>query len=190
VPYIIRTLEMYVCSAVPSAISLWIIYKVPNFTLWNILCIISFIICLAANIWLWYDYIMHTGNDNIAFYSVNSIAFIAFMTGAVVLYKFANAQLFSIAYSGMRLFENLKIHNIQISLHTTQSVAVSFGILALFMVLTKLFAVRLFGMRVSGEDLNALMMEETEDETMTLYNIRKKREQMQDKESTEEESDK
>lgn len=175
--YIIRILEMYICSAVPSALCVWILYKATNQIVWYIICFIALLVCIAANIWFWYDYIMHTNNDDAAFYSVNIVAFIAFMAGSVCLYKYTNAQLFSIIYAGMRSFEVF-------GMRTVHSVTLSFGILAVFMVLTKIFAVKLFGLQVSGEDFNALIMEEVEDESMTLYNIRKKKEQMTEEDNS------
>ena len=171
--YIIRILEMYICSSVPSALSVWILYKATNQTIWYILCFLALFICIAANMWFWYDYIMHTNDDDVAFYSVNSIALIAFMAGSVVLYKYTNAQIFSAVYAGMRAFEVF-------GMRTTYSVAIGFGVLAVFMVLTKMFAVRLFGLQVSGEDFNSLIMEEIEDESITLHNIKKKKEDLED----------
>lgn len=172
--YLVRLLEMYICGAVPSSICLILLYRLPNANLWKILCFVALILTIAANIWFWYDFIMHTKDNNKEYYTVNIIALIGYMISAAALYKFTNPQIFSFGYAGVRAFE-------MFGLSTKVSAAVTFAIMAVFMFLTKKFAVRFFGIRVSLDEVNNLVMSEIEDESINMYEINKIREKLKKK---------
>lgn len=176
--YVIRTLEMYLCSAIPSSIILWILTKATNSVVWDIICFFALIVCMLLNYGCWYLFIMNTHDDTKEFYKVNTVSMLLFITGAFVLHAFVNPAIFSAVYASMRAFE-------MFGASTILSVVISSLILILWMIIAKTFTVRIFGLRLTTEEVNRLVMMETEDESMILQNIKHEKDELGADEKTE-----
>ena len=163
--YLIRTLEMYICSLVPSSIILWVLTKATNPVIWDVICFFALAVCMLLNYVFWYMFIMNTYDDTKEFYKVNTVAMLLFIAGAFLMHAFVNPVGFSAVYASMRAFE-------MFGASTILSVVISSVIMLLWMIIAKTFTVRIFGLRLKTEDVNSLIMMETEDESMILQNIK------------------
>ena len=131
--FLIRTIEMFLVSAAPSAISLWLtLYRVNSDSpaAWRFMCMGSFVICVLGNIYYWRSYIISTGNDKKAFYLANLTAYAVYAAGVPILTAFADNEVFCAVYGALRGFELF-------NLPTVLSNIISLVILFVCMILTK-----------------------------------------------------
>ncbi len=147
--FLIRTIEMFLVSAAPSAISLWLTLNRINSdspVAWRFMCMGSFVICVLGNIYYWRSYIIATNNDKKAFYLANLGAFAVFTAGVPILTVFADNEVFCAVYGALRGFELF-------NMPTVLSNIIALVILFVCMILTKI----IIGKRV---DLDMAMQRE------------------------------
>lgn len=148
--FLIRTIEMFLVSVAPSAISLWLTLNRINSdspVAWRFMCMGSFVICVLGNIHYWRSYIIATGNDKKAFYLSNLGAFAVFAAGVPILTVFADNEVFCAVYGALRGFEMFN------NMPTALSNIISLVILFICMILTKIIVGR-------GVDLDIAMQRE------------------------------
>lgn len=132
--FLIRTIEMFLVSAAPSAISLWLtLYRVNSDSpvAWRFMCMGSFVICVLGNIYYWRSYIIATNNDKKAFYFANLGAFAVYTAGVPILTVFADNEVFCAVYGALRGFELF-------NMPTVLSNIIALVILFVCMILTKI----------------------------------------------------
>lgn len=148
---LIRTLEMFITSAVPSMLCVWLaIYKFNENIAWRYACLLAFFVSLAGHIWFWRKDVILSRNDSKAFYIVNLSAFAVFAALIpIFMNDFIDAEVFSAVYASLRGFEIFR-------LPTVLSVIISLAIMLIALFLTK----RIIGKR--GDMDMALMQKENE----------------------------
>lgn len=128
---LIRIIEMYVISAVPSVICVWMaLNKLTSLMAWRYMCTVSFLLCLVAHIWCWRREVIFSQNDTKGFYIVNLSAFAVYTAMIPILSSFADNEVFSAVYAALRGFEIFK-------LPTVLSIIISLVIMLVSMILTK-----------------------------------------------------
>lgn len=105
--YIIRFLQITLCGVIPSAISVFIINRVPNFIIWYILCGVSFIIFLLVN--LHFNKIIYAvaEYDVFEYIKINGIAYGAYTAMSVIIYMLSDPMLYSMTMANLRALEFL-----------------------------------------------------------------------------------
>lgn len=138
---LIRIIEMYVISAVPSVISVWLaLDKLRTMMAWRYACTLSFLISLFVHIVFWRREVIMMQNNTKRFYIVNLVAFAVYSAMVPVLLLFSENEVFSSVYSTLRGFEIFKAP-------TVLSIIISLAIMLAAMILTK----RIMGKRVDCE---------------------------------------
>lgn len=126
--YIIRFLQIFICSVVPSAISTYIIIRQPSVPLWNALCVVSFVIFLAFNVVFNGRIYRIVRGVTSEYFKINIIVYVVYIIFTIVVYNFTDATVFSVLCSCLRGFEPLVEK-------TRYTVALSHIIAVLFMVI-------------------------------------------------------
>lgn len=106
---VIRILETLLCSVIPSAACLYILTKMPNVTLWKVLCAVSFVICVLANGVLWYFDNVNVKHNFKRYFVVNGGAYAIFAVAAYAVYILAGNDriIYSACFACLRSFEEI-----------------------------------------------------------------------------------
>ena len=102
--YLIRTVETFAASVVPSAVSVFIIFLAPNERSWMVLSIFSFVLTAAANWYFWLDFVVMRGSVK-EFYLVNGTAQALYIGASIGGYYFLGYLVYSMAFAGLRSLE-------------------------------------------------------------------------------------
>lgn len=148
---LIRTLEMFITSAIPSAVCVWLaMNRLTENIAWRFVCLMAFLISLAVHIWFWRKDVICSQNDSKAFYVVNLSAFAIYVAVIPLLQnEVVDVEVFSAVYAALRGFEIFKFP-------TVLSMIVSLVIMLVALLLTK----RIIGKRVDFD--MAMMRRENE----------------------------
>ena len=126
--YVIRFLQILICSVAPSAISTYAIIRQPSVPLWIALCAVSFVIFLALN--AVFNAMIYRAVRGIIpeYFKINITVYIAYIVFTVIVYNFTDATVFSFLCACLRAFEELVEK-------TRYTVALSHIIAVFFMVI-------------------------------------------------------
>ncbi len=126
--YVIRFLQILICSAVPSALSTYAVIHRSSIPLWIALCAVSFVIFLASN--AVFNAALYRAVRGMIFeyFKINIVVYAAYIVFTVIVYNFTDATVFSFLCACLRAFETLVDK-------TRYTVALSLTIAILFMII-------------------------------------------------------
>lgn len=155
--YVIRFLQLLICSAAPSAAATYAVMQKPNENLWTALCILTFVIFLVLNIFANAALFRAVRGDFRAYFTVSIVTYALYVIFTAVVYKYTDSTVFSALCACLRSFEDIVGK-------TRYTVALSHIIAAAFI------AVQPFIMRKRDEKLARLAAEQESmnDETVGL----------------------
>lgn len=105
--FVIRFLQILIASAVPSAAATYIIMQKPNDNLWTAVCILAFIIFLAANAVINGSVYRMVRGIIPEYLKINITVYVLYIVFTVIVYKFTDATVFSFLCSCLRGFESI-----------------------------------------------------------------------------------
>lgn len=130
--FLIKTVETFAASVVPSVISVMIILFNPNEKSWAVMKFVSFVVTAYVNWRFWLKYAaMKSGPKE--FYLMNGLTYLLYFASSVIGYYTLGYFVYSMTYANLRVFE-------MFGMKTLQSVLCSNGIMVLILVCCERFS--------------------------------------------------
>ncbi len=130
--FLIKTVETFAASVVPSVISVLIILLNPNERSWAVMKVVSFVVTACVNWRLWLKYAaMKSGPKE--FYLMNGLTYLFYFASSVIGYYALGYLVYSMTYANLRVFEIW-------GMKTIQSIWLSNAIMLLILVSCERFS--------------------------------------------------
>lgn len=110
--YLIRIVETFVVSIVPSIVSVVIIFLAPSERSWMVLSVFSFFATAAASWYFWLDFVVMRGSVK-EFYMVNGTAQALYIGASIGGYYFLGYLVYSMTFAGLRGLEGFGMKTIE-----------------------------------------------------------------------------
>lgn len=101
---IIRIVEMFSSSIIPSIISVMVVFMRPSDGAWDVMIIFAFILATAANWYFWMDYVAERESVK-EFYIVNGSILGLYIAVSIVGYYIFGDLAYSLSYANLRILE-------------------------------------------------------------------------------------
>lgn len=106
--FIIRLVECFAASIVPSVISVIIIFFAPSDRAWDVLSIAVFAVTLAVNWHFWMDFAIR--RDNIKeFYIINGLVYAIYIGASIAGYYLLGYLVYSMTFANLRFCEAFEV---------------------------------------------------------------------------------
>ena len=102
--FVIRIVETFAASIVPSILSVIVIFFSPSENAWSVLSIFTFIITIAVNWYFWLDFVAERESVK-KFYIVNGIVYAIYAAASIAGYFFLGYLVYSMSFANLRMFE-------------------------------------------------------------------------------------
>lgn len=102
--FIIRIVETFAASIVPSILSVIVIFFSPSEKAWSVLSIFTFIITIVVNWYFWLDFVVERESVK-KFYIVNGTVYAIYAAVSIVGYFFLGYLVYSMSFANLRMFE-------------------------------------------------------------------------------------
>lgn len=102
--FIIRIVETFAASIVPSILSVIVIFFRPSENAWSVLSVFTFIVTIAVNWYFWLDFAAERESVK-KFYIVNGIVYAIYAAASIVGYFFLGYLVYSMSFANLRIFE-------------------------------------------------------------------------------------
>ncbi|MGN0164217.1 MAG: hypothetical protein ACI4EA_11660 [Candidatus Ornithomonoglobus sp.] len=130
--FLIKTVETFMASIIPSVISVFMIFFNPNEKSWAVMKIVSFVVTACVNWRLWLKYAaMKSGPKE--FYLMNGLTYLLYFASSVIGYYTLGYLVYSMTYANLRVFEIF-------GMKTMESILCSNGIMLLILVCCERFS--------------------------------------------------
>ena len=124
--FIIRIVETFAASIIPSVISVIIIFLAPSERSWSVLSAFCFVVTMAVNWYFWLDFAVERESVK-EFYIINGIVQAIYIAASLVGYFFLGYLVYSMTFAYLRVFEIF-------DMKTIQSVLLTDGVTVLIMI--------------------------------------------------------
>ena len=124
--FIIRIVEVFAASIVPSVLSVIVIFLAPSERSWSVLSVFCFIKTTAVNWYFWLDFAVERESVK-QFYIINGIVQAIYIAASIVGYFFLGYLVYSMTFANLRIFEVFEMK-------TIHSVLITDGISVLVMI--------------------------------------------------------
>ncbi len=124
--FIIRIVETFAASIIPSVISVIIIFLAPSERSWSVLSAFCFVVTMAVNWYFWLDFAVERESVK-EFYIINGIVQAIYIAASIVGYFFLGYLVYSMTFAYLRVFEIF-------DMKTIQSVLLTDGVTVLIMI--------------------------------------------------------
>lgn len=101
---LIRIVEMFSSSIIPSIISVMVVFMRPSDGAWDVMIIFAFILATAANWYFWMDYVAERESVK-EFYVVNGSILGLYIAVSIVGYYIFGDLAYSLSYANLRILE-------------------------------------------------------------------------------------
>ncbi|MGN0181066.1 MAG: hypothetical protein ACI4DP_01400 [Candidatus Ornithomonoglobus sp.] len=130
--FLIKTVETFAASVVPSVLSVLIIFLNPNEKSWAVMKVVSFLVTAYVNWRLWLKYAaMKSGPKE--FYLMNGLTYLLYFASSVIGYYTLGYLVYSMTYANLRVFEIW-------GMRTIHSIWCSNGIMVLILICCERFS--------------------------------------------------
>ncbi len=158
--FIIRLVETFAASIVPSVISVVIIFFAPSPKAWSVLSAAVFAVTIAVNWYFWMDFAIR--RDNIKeFYIVNGAVYAIYICASVIGYHLLGYLVYSMTFANLRFMEVFDVK-------TLYSSFIANGITAAVMVLCERCSRLRIAKLLENAALNAADKAEIKDERRNI----------------------
>lgn len=102
--FIIRIVETFAASIVPSILSVIVIFFSPSKNAWAVLSAFTFIVTIVVNWYFWLDFVAEQESVK-KFYIVNGIVYAIYAAASIAGYFFLGYLVYSMSFANLRMFE-------------------------------------------------------------------------------------
>lgn len=165
--FLIKTVETFAASIIPSIISVLIIFLNPNERAWSVMKVVSFVATASVNWVLWAKYAaMKSGPKD--FYLMNGLTYLLYCISSIAGFYCLGYLVYSMTYANLRVFE-------MFGLKTFHSILVANGVMFLILICCERFSDFRFKnflewLRNNGND--KVEMDDNEDSNVIVQNNR------------------
>lgn len=103
---VIRIVEMFSSSIIPSIISVMVVFVRPSEGAWDVMIVFAFILATAANWYFWMDYVAERESVK-EFYIVNGSILGLYIAVSIAGYYIFGDLVYSLSYANLRVLEPL-----------------------------------------------------------------------------------